>query len=113
MEDGGDKLNNLADTVYEEEENRTREEVIELSEEVLYNRGNVQNMTQMLLTAEDSDILGRAQLALDGSNEASRSLDSTKGWNPATDSRAGNITGGQPQPKSTRGKTEPGMDSGA
>jgi hypothetical protein len=81
MEDGGDKLNNLADTVYEEEENRTREEVIELSEEVLYNRGNVQNMTQMLLTAEDSDILGRAQLALDGSNEASRSLDSTKGWN--------------------------------
>jgi hypothetical protein len=72
IEDGKDKLFNLADTVYKEAEDKTQEEFIELGEEVLYNKGNILNIAQMLLTADDPDILVlvRVHLALDKGNKA-------------------------------------------
>jgi hypothetical protein len=57
LKDGRDKLVNLADTMHEEAEDKTHEELIKLNEEILYNKGNIQNMAQMLLISDDPDIL--------------------------------------------------------
>ncbi len=51
--------------MYKEAEDKINEGLIELSEEVLYMKGNVQNMAQMFLTADDSDIPAQAKLILD------------------------------------------------
>ncbi len=70
LEDGRDKLVNLANTMHKEVEDKTHKELIELNKEILYNKGNVQSMAQMLLTIDNPDIVIRAQLALDEANEA-------------------------------------------
>ncbi len=70
LKDGRDKLVNLADTMHEEAEDKTHEELIKLNEEILYNKGNIQNMAQMLLISDDPDILIQAQLALDEASKA-------------------------------------------
>ncbi len=115
MEDGRDKLINLADTVQEEAEDRTQEKLIELSNEVLYNKGNVQSMAQMLQGIDNPDILARAQLALD---EANKATNNSSAWITGlckrqeslhTDSEAGIIIGGQPHPRGT-GRSDPGMN---
>jgi hypothetical protein len=57
MEDGRDKLVklvNLADTMHKEAEDKTYEELIEPSEEVLYNKGNVQNMAKKCIVYRQS-----------------------------------------------------------
>jgi hypothetical protein len=50
-------------------EERTCEELIELSNKVLYNKGNVLSIAQMLCGIDDP-ILSRDQTALDEANEA-------------------------------------------
>jgi hypothetical protein len=69
MEDGRVKLINLADVVQDEDEERSRDELIELSNDVLYNRDNALSMAQMLRGMDDPDITARAQAALDEANE--------------------------------------------
>jgi hypothetical protein len=44
LKDGRDKLVNLADTMHEEAEDKTHEELIMLNEEIPYNKGNVQKI---------------------------------------------------------------------
>ncbi len=69
IEDGRDKLVNLANALQEGVEERTREELIDLSNKVLFNKGNVLSIAQMLYGIDDP-ILSRAQTALDEANEA-------------------------------------------
>jgi hypothetical protein len=49
LEDGRDKLVNLADAMLLEAEDRTGEEIIELKDEILY-KGNLQNMALMSMS---------------------------------------------------------------
>jgi hypothetical protein len=46
-------------------EDKTGEKLIELNKEILYNKGNVQNMAQMLMVSDDPDILVSVQVALE------------------------------------------------
>ncbi len=48
---------NLVNTMHEEVADKTDEELMDLNTEVLYNRGNIQNMTQILMTTDDPDLL--------------------------------------------------------
>ncbi len=59
---------------------KLEDELAELNEEILYNKGCVQNMAQMLLNFDDPDVSGWAQAALDEVNEAAnRSNYKTRG----------------------------------
>ncbi len=49
---------------------KLEDELAELNEEILYNKGCVQNMAQMHLNFDDPDVSGWAQAALDEVNEA-------------------------------------------
>jgi hypothetical protein len=59
------KLVALVDTVQNETEERDQDQLMDLGEEVLYNKGNVMSMAQMLKKIEDASIDERAQRAFD------------------------------------------------
>lgn len=86
--------------------------------EVLYNKGNMQYMAQMLLNTDDPNILAQAQLALDEANEACDQQLHSDYWIPQeagilhTDSEAGSITGFRLQPKGTGDKPDLWADPG-
>jgi hypothetical protein len=65
----GEKMKNklvaLVDTVQNETEERDQDQLMDLGEEVLYNKGNVMSMAQMLKKIEDASIDERAQRAFD------------------------------------------------
>ncbi len=53
LEDGRDKLMNLADAMHAEAEDKMGEELIQLNGKILYKKDNVQNMAQMLMNSDD------------------------------------------------------------
>jgi hypothetical protein len=126
LEDGRDKLVSLADALHAEIEEKTGEELIKLNEEILYNKGYIQNMAQTFMTTDNSDMLVRAQVALNEANKATnnsciRIIGLRKKLEfLLTGSEAGSVTGGQHTPReadsrigpSTRSRTET-ADQGA
>jgi hypothetical protein len=70
MEAGWDKLIDLAESVQDETEERSRGELVDLENKVAYNKDNVISMAHMLKRTIDLEILSRAEKAFKEAIEA-------------------------------------------
>jgi hypothetical protein len=109
MEANRDRLVALVDTVQDETEEKDQDQLINLGEEVEYNKDNVASMAKMMKGTVDEGLSKRAQRAFDESMEAAK-----LGWQKleglrtrlefhSVDSEAGSYLGG-----ATRGVQEAG-----
>jgi hypothetical protein len=54
--DGRDKLVNIAECIHIKTEDKPKDKLAEFNEEILHNKGCVQNMAQMPLNSNDPDV---------------------------------------------------------
>ncbi len=99
LKSGRDKLVNIAEAVPAEMEDRSEDELVEVNEEILYNKGCLQNMAQMLLDSRESEVTRLAYAVLEETKKATnQSSNKIRGLRKKLDSmptgsKAGNITG--------------------
>jgi hypothetical protein len=82
MQAGRDKFIYLAESVQDEAEERSREELVDLENEVVYNKDNATSMAQLLKGTTDPEIAGRAEkgfkVAVEAAGNSCKCLDSLR-----------------------------------